>query len=284
VTTAAQGTSAVKSEQRKARTRRLKLVTRLKAIVARHSSYASLVTRHLSLLLLPWLLFAAGLFAPMSSGAVPPVPRKGKIPPDLSQILARMSDAAKRLRSLSANLEYTNVTVVVNDKSTEDGRLFFRKGKTPEIRIELQQPESKVVLLKKNRAEIYMPKINQVQEYNLEQKSGLVEEFLLLGFGAETGDLRKSYDIKYLKEEELGGDTTAVLELTPIKQSIAAQLTKIQMWVSEDSWMPAQEQFFQPSGDYMIAQYKAVKVNLKLPASAFELPPSAAGAKHVKMN
>jgi outer membrane lipoprotein-sorting protein len=222
----------------------------------------------------------------MRTGAAPPFPRRGKLPPDVSEILSRMNDAAKRLRSLSANLECTKVTVLVNDKSTEEGRLFFRRGKTPEMRIEMEQPESKVVLFKKNRLEIYLPKINQVQEYNLEQKSGLVEEFQLLVFGAETGDLRKSYTIKYVKEEEVGGEDTALLELTPIKPSLASQLTltKIDMWVSEDSWMPAQEQFFEPGGDYMIARYKGVKVNLKFPPSAFELPPATAGAKHVKMN
>jgi len=206
--------------------------------------------------------------------------------PDLSEILSRMNDAAKRLRSLSANLEYTKVTVVVNDKSTSEGRIFFRKankGKGTEIRIEMQQPESKVVLFKKNKAEIYMPNINQVQEYNLEQKSGLMEEYLLLWFGAETQDLTKSYNVKYLKEEDLGGETTVVLELTPRKSNIAAQLTKINMWVSEDSWLPAQQQIFEPSGDYLIAHYTGVKVNLKLPGSTFEIQP-AAGAKVVKMN
>jgi len=231
------------------------------------------------------LLAIAMLSAALSIGAAP-LPRKGKVPPDLSEILSRMNDAGKRLRSLSANLEYTKVTVLVNDKSTEEGRLFFiksGKNKGTEIRIEMQQPDSKVILFKKNKAEIYLPKINQVQEYNLEQKTDLVEEFLLLGFGTETGDLRKSYDVKYLKAEELGGEDTAVLELTPRKQNLAAQLTKIQMWVSEDSWMPAQQQFFEPSGDYLIARYSGVKVNLKLPGSTFEIHP-AAGAKVVKMN
>jgi len=232
------------------------------------------------------LTLVAVLLAPLSSGAGTPLPRKGKLPPDLSEILSRMDDAGKRLRTLSANLEYTKVTVLVNDKSTEEGRLFFskgNKGKGQEIRVEMQQPESKVILFKNNKAEIYLPKINQIQEYNLQQKTGLVEEFLLLGFGAETGDLTKSYNVKYLKEEELGGETTAVLELVPRKQSVAAQLTKIQMWVSEDSWMPAQQQFFEPGGDYMIARYTAIKVNLKFPPSTFDIPPSA-GAKVVKMN
>ena len=229
-------------------------------------------------------LFVALLPAALSRGAPPP--RKGKLPPNVSEILNRMDDAGKRLRSLSANLEYTKVTVLVNDKSTEEGRLFFSKSgknKGTEICIQMEQPESKIVLLKKNKAEIYMPKINQVQEFNLEQKTDLVEEFLLLGFGTETGDMRKAYDVKFLKEEELGGETTAVLELTPRKQNIASRLTKIQMWVSEDSWMPAQQQFFEPSGDYLIARYNAVKVNLKLPGSTFEIHP-APGAKFVKMN
>ena len=128
-----------------------------------------------------------------------------------------------------------------------------------------------------------MPKINRIQEYSVEQKSGLAEEFLLLGFGAETGDLRKSNDVRYIKEEELGGETTALLELTPRKQSLAAQLTKIEMWVSEDSWMPAPEQFFEPSGDYIITKYGNVIVNLILPSSTFEIHP-AAGARVIKMN
>jgi len=260
------------------------LVTRRSALLLPNSSLGS--TRHSTLLFrlaLTCLLIADGFFLPLRSSTALPFPRKGKLPPDLSEILSRMNDAAKRLKTLTANLEYTKVTVLVNDKSTEQGRLFFRKGKTPEVRIEMQQPESKVILFKKNKAEIYLPKINQVQEYSLEQKSDLVEEFLLLGFGAETGELRKSYTIKYLKEEEVGGDTTAVLELIPRKESLASQLTKIQMWVSEDSWTPAQQQFFEPSGDYLIARYTAVKINLRFPPSTFELPP-AAGAKHVKMN
>jgi outer membrane lipoprotein-sorting protein len=230
-----------------------------------------------------WLLFAAGLAAPMRTGGVALFPRKGKLPPDLSEVLSRMNDAAKRLKNLSADLEYTKVTVLVNDKSTEEGRLFFRKGKTPEIRIEMQPPESKVILIRKNKAEIYLPKINQLQEYNLEQKSGLVEEFFLLGFGSETGELKKSYRLKYLKEEELAGDTTAVLELTPRKESLASQLTKIQMWVSEESWLPVQQQFFEAGGDYLIARYKGVKVNLGIPSSTFEIHP-AEGVKRVKMN
>jgi outer membrane lipoprotein-sorting protein len=230
-----------------------------------------------------WLLLASVLVLPVSLRAAVRPPGKKDVAPDLAAILSRMDETAKRLKSLSANLEYTKVTVLVDDKSTEEGRLLFRKEKTPEMRIEMQQPESKIILFKKNKAEIYLPKINQLQEYNLEQKGELVEDFLLLGFGSETEEMTKSYDVKYQKEEELDGETTAVLELIPRKANIASQLTRILMWVSEDSWLPVQEQFFEPGGDYLIARYKAVKINDRISPFAFEIHP-AGGVKRVKMN
>jgi len=230
-------------------------------------------------------LACLGLAVAIATAAVAcgaPGPGKGKMARDLEEILSRMNESAKRLKTVSANLEYTKVTVLVNDKSTENGQLFFHKSKNPEILIDIRKPESKVILFKKNKAEIYLPKINQIQEYDLEQRSGLVEEFLLLGFGSESGDLKKSYTLRFLKEEELEGDTTAVLELTPRKKNIAAQLSKIHLWISEESWLPVQQQFFEPGGDYLIAHYTAVKVNRKLPPSTFEI--RAKDAKRVKMN
>ncbi len=215
--------------------------------------------------------------------AHPALGRKGKAPTDLAEILARMNDTAKRLKTVSANLEYTKVTVLVDDKSTETGQILYRKGKSAEIRIDIVKPNQQTILFRKNKAEIYLPKINQIQEYNLEQKSELVQQFFLLGFGSETGDLKKSYHVKYLQEEDLEGDTTALLEFLPRKENLAQQLVKIQIWISEESWLPVQQKFFESDGDYLIAHYTGVKVNRVLPGSAFELHP-ASGAKRVKMN
>jgi outer membrane lipoprotein-sorting protein len=216
--------------------------------------------------------------------AVQPIlARKGKGKTEFSEVMARMNDTAKKLKTVSANLAYTTFTVLVNDKSTETGQLFYeRKGKNTDIRININKPDTKVMLLRKNKAEIFLPKINQVQEYDLAQKSDLVQQFLLLGFGSEINDLKKSYDIKNFREEDLDGDTAAVLELTPRKESTAAQLTKIELWISEDSWLPVQQKFYERGGDYLIARYTGMKVNLNLPGGTFDLHDS--GAKHVKMN
>jgi outer membrane lipoprotein-sorting protein len=213
--------------------------------------------------------------------------RKGKHPTDLTEILSDMNEASKRVKTVSANLEYTKVTVLVDDKSTESGQLFYRKGKTTEIRIDIQKPDRKILLLwsggKKNKGEMYLPKINQIQEFNLEQKSDLVQQFLALGFGTDANELKKAYTVKYLKEEELEGDTTVLLELVPLKGNAGGQISKIQLWVNEESWLPAQQEVFENGGDYLIARYSGVKVNRILPGSTFELE-GASDAKRVKMN
>ncbi len=205
-----------------------------------------------------------------------------KHPGDLTQILDQMKEASKNLKTVYAVLQYTKFTVLVNDTSTESGLFYFRKGKTPEIRLDIQKPDTKILLLKKNRGEFYLPKIKQIQEYDLSQKSDAMQQILLLGFGADPWDLKKSYDVKYLREEDLEGDTNVLLELVP-RKSASSQFTKIQMWISEESWLPTQQKFFQPDGDYLLVRYSSVKKNRDLANSIFELN-APSDAKIVKMN
>ncbi|MDR3677404.1 MAG: outer membrane lipoprotein-sorting protein [Acidobacteriota bacterium] len=211
--------------------------------------------------------------------------RKSKHHTDLtvSQILAHMNAQSKSLKTISAKLEYTKVTVLVDDKSTESGQLYFRRGKTTDIRIDFDKPERKTILFKKNNGYIWLPNINQVQEYNLQQKSELVQQFLLLGFGTDTNELKKNYNPKYLGEEDLDDDTTVQLELVPLKGNVTAQIAKIQIWVSEESWLPVQQKFYEAGGDYLIARYSKVGRDLQLPASIFNLN-APSSAKHVQMN
>jgi outer membrane lipoprotein-sorting protein len=212
----------------------------------------------------------------------PAFPKGKKERLDLDQILSHMNDSAKHLRTLSADLEYTKVTVLVNDFSTESGQMYFRNAKSPDILIDFKTPAPKIILFRKDKAEIYQPKINQIQEFDLSKHSHLIQQFLLLGFGTESKEMRKVYEVKYLKEEQLGGDTTALLELTPREESLKAQLSKIQLWISEESWLPVQQKFFEAGGDYSVARYSSVKVNRNLPSSTFQLH-AANGAKRVKM-
>lgn len=190
---------------------------------------------------------------------------------DLAEVLSRMNDTAKHLKTITADLDYTTVTVLVNDRSTESGRFYLHNPKSPEILIQFEKPDPKTILFRRNRAEIYYPKIKRVEEYNLERQSGLVQQFLLLGFGTEESALKAAYNVKLTGEEDLSGESTAVLELTPTQPGVSSQLTKVQLWVSEDSWVPVQQQFTEPSGDYLLARYTDIKVNRNLSPSTFRI-------------
>lgn len=226
------------------------------------------------------VILAMGAAALSLSAA--PRHKKGRVPPPLGEILARMDDASRYLKTVSANLEYTKVTVVVNDRSTDYGKLYFHNSKSPEILLEFDKPEPKTILFRKNKAEMYLPKMNQIQEYDLSHHSEIVQQFLLLGFGTDSNGLRKAYDVKLIGEEDVNDETTAVLELTPRRPSVAAQIVKVNLWISEDSWLPVEQKFLEPGGDYLETKYTSVKVNRDLPPSVFEIP-AAKGAKRVKM-
>lgn len=230
-------------------------------------------------------LLLVAIFSPPPAVCESPGLRHHKrgVAPDFAEILARMNDSAKHLKTLTTNLEYTTVTVLVDDKSTQYGQLLYRKDKKPEILIKFEKPDLKVILFKKSKAEIYIPKINEIQEYDLEARSELVQQFLLLGFGTEVSELQKSYSLKLAGEEDIQGETAAVLDLTPLRKDIAGQLTKVQLWISEESWLPMQQKFLQPGGDYLLAHYTGTKVNRNLPSSTFEID-AAPGAKRTKMN
>ncbi|MCL5671247.1 MAG: outer membrane lipoprotein-sorting protein [Acidobacteria bacterium] len=218
------------------------------------------------------VIAGAGLAAfLLTAGVCPARSKNNKEHLSLSQILSRMNESAKHLKTVSADLEYTKVTVLVNDKSTETGQIYFRNSRSPEILIDFNNPDSKVILFKKDKAEMYLPKINQIQEWNLSKHATLIQKFLLLGFGTDTKELEKTYTMKYLQEEQLGNDTTVLLELIPRKESVAAQLTKVHLWVSEESWLPLQQKFFEANGDYSIARYSSVKVNRYIPSSKFRI-------------
>ena len=230
------------------------------------------------------LLQFAGI-ALAAAVAVPAVwaqPRSKGDTLSLKDILDRMNEAGKHLKTVSTNLEYTKVTVLVDDRSTEYGKLYFRKSKNPDILLNFEKPDPKVILFRKNKAEIFLPKTNQIQEYDLTKHSGLVQQFLLLGFGTDTNELKKSYDIKYVGEEQMGGDMAVVLELTPQEKSVAAQLSKIQLWISEESWLPIQQKFFEPGGDYLLTRYTSVRVNRLIPSSSFRIK-APSDAQRVQM-
>ncbi len=195
------------------------------------------------------------------------------------RVVEQLNKAAENFQTLTANLQFTKVTAVVDDKSTESGRLYFtKKGR---ILLEFLNPEPKEVLFSGNRAQIYFPKMSQIQEFDLGKHRAMVEQYLLLGFGTKGDDLKDSYLIAIMGESKLDGRAVLQLELTPKDQRLRNQIHKIHLWIDLASWLPVQQKFFEVGGDYFETRYAEMKINVNIAASKQRLS-APRGTKVVK--
>jgi outer membrane lipoprotein-sorting protein len=187
----------------------------------------------------------------------------------LDNILKQMDVQAGGFQSLTADLERTKVTVVVNDKSTESGQIIVRRD--DKMRIEVTQPDARTILRDGDNFSIYNPKIHRVEEYNLGKKKSVVDQFLLLGFGTSGSSLKESYTVTLQGEETLDNRKVLRLELLPKTEEVRKQLSKIQLWLDESTWLPVQQQFFETgSGDYFIIRYRNINRNVRIPDNEFK--------------
>jgi outer membrane lipoprotein-sorting protein len=187
----------------------------------------------------------------------------------LETILKQLDAEAKELRSLTADLERTKVTVVVNDRSTEAGQIFVRRD--DKMRIELTRPDPRTILRNGDELYVFNPKTKRVDQYNLGKHRVLVDQFLLLGFGTSGANLKKSYLVTLLGEEVLDKEKVVLVELTPKSNEVRNQISKIHLWIDESTWLPAQQKFFETgSDDYFIIRYTNLVRNTKIADSRFK--------------
>ncbi len=184
-------------------------------------------------------------------------------------VLAMMDKSAQDFHTLTADIEHIKYTAVVKDTSTETGHIFVRRDE--KMRIEIAKPDLRTILRTGDSLFVYNPKINRVEEFDLGKNRSMVDQYVLLGFGTKSDNIKKSYLVSVIGEEELDHKKTVMLELTPKSDQIRNQIIKIQMWVDEASWLPIQQKFFEAgSGDYFLFHYLNAMKNLKIGDGKFK--------------
>lgn len=184
-------------------------------------------------------------------------------------VLEMMDRSAKDFRSLTADIENTKYTAVVKDTSTETGQIWVRRDQ--KMRIEISKPEPRTILRTGDSLFLYNPKLNRVEEYDLGKNRAMVDQYIRLGFGTKSEDLKKSYLVTVTGEEEFDHRKTVVLELTPKSDHIRSQISRIQMWIDEASWLPLQQKFNETgSDDYILFHYSNLMKNLKISDAKFK--------------
>lgn len=187
--------------------------------------------------------------------------------------MAKLDTAAAQFRSMTADLKQTSFTAVLNESTTASGSIKLQRSKPKDLRmlVEFITPDPKTVFYENRKLQIFYPKIQTIQEYDLGKQASLVDQFLLLGFGSSSNDLKANYEVKYLGEDSVNGEKTQHLELTPKSKEALQHVKKLEIWIADSTGQPVQQKVFQPSRDYILITYSNMKVNPALAPDAVRL-------------
>jgi outer membrane lipoprotein-sorting protein len=193
---------------------------------------------------------------------------------DLLVILKNMDQAAAKFEGMKAKIQRVNYTAIVDDKSVETGELRVRreKNKPVMLRLEIRDPSPLILAVNGTKAEIYYPRIAQVEEYDLSKSKNTLEQALSLGFGTAGKFLSDNYEVKVLAEQAVEGKPAVKLELIPKSPQMLKSTPKIEMWVSTETWTALQQKIYEiDPGDYRLYTYSEVALNPGLKDSDLEL-------------
>jgi len=215
-----------------------------------------------------WLALMLGVT--LSLAAQPPALSS----PEMNAAFARLDKTAQQFKAVTADIQRDVYEAVINDHEKDLGTIKARREKTHETRmlIDLTSPDAKTALIDATTVSVYYPKIKTVQVYDIGAKRGLVEKFLLLGFGASSAELKEQYDITWVGMEKLGAENTWHLQLIPKSSDVLQRLRKAELWIGESNGLPAQQRFVtSTTGDFMLVTYTNVRLNPPLGDGALKL-------------
>lgn len=190
----------------------------------------------------------------------------------LESVLNSMDRAAATMKTVQTDFTWDQYTAVIQEKDTQEGTMYFRRsGNNIEMSAHITKPDTEYVLFSNGVVQIYQPKIEQVKKYDAGKNRETFESFLVLGFGGRGHDLQKSFDVKYGGPETVNGVAAQKLVLTPKAQNVRNMFQTITLWIDPARGISVQQKLESPSGDFRLASYKNIKINVKLPDDIFKL-------------
>jgi len=202
------------------------------------------------------------------SAAARPAPAAG----DTDAVLNRIDKAGAAFRGMSAKLRRLSHTAVINEDNVDSGTVLLKRARSRDLRmlISFTEPDAKGVEFDDHTVQIFYPKMQTVQIFDVGKSKDLLEQFFLLGFGTSRKDLQAHYTMRLVGPDTIDGQKTECLELIPKSKEVLQHLRKLEMWVADNGY-PLRQKFYLPGGDYQLATYTDMQINPDLPDSTLKL-------------
>lgn len=201
-------------------------------------------------------------------------------PQSIDAVLSRMDKAAPTFHAMTADVSMIEYNALLQTSTTQTGTLEMQRLKPGNVRAILDfnggEGDARTIGFLGKDLRIYYPKLNAYQDFEVGKNSGVVNQYLLLGFGSSGKELAQSYTIKFLGTEKVAGADTSKLQLQPNDPAVRQRLQKVLMWIPDDGANPVQQQFYEPSGNYRKLTYTSITLNPRIKGTLeLHLPPKA---------
>ena len=191
---------------------------------------------------------------------------------NLQTILDSMDKAAANFHTAQCDFAWDQYQKVVDEHDFQKGTMYFRRqGDDVQMAADITSPDTKYVLFSGGLVRMYIPKADQVTEYNAGKNKADFETFLVLGFGGSGRDLSKSFDVAFGGMEQVQGVNAGKLVLTPKSAKVKNMFQTITLWIDPAMGVSVQQKFQEPSGDYRLAKYDNIQLNKRISADVFKL-------------
>ena len=203
------------------------------------------------------------LFVPIGTVLALAAASYGARPADapLDAVLARLDQASANFKGLTADIRKMSHTDVVNVDDVDSGTIIVKRVKPHDtrIRIDLTNPQQ-IVTIGGGKVQMFKPKSNEAQEVDLGKNRGLVDQFMLLGFGSNSAELKDAYSVALGGADSINGEKTTRIVLVPKDREVLAHIKKCEIWISDKGWT-VQQKFHTEGGDYMLSTYSRMNFN-----------------------
>jgi len=195
-------------------------------------------------------------------------------PATLQQVLSQMDAAAAQFHSVEANLNVDLYTAVVQDHEMQKGAAAFRRvngSMEMATTINKGQPGETELLYKDGQLDYYLPGQKQETIFSAGANQGEWDGLLATGFGATGKDLSQAWTLKFDGMENVGGVSTAKLELVSKDPKIRSYFSQLTIWVDLSRDISLKQVMLQPDGDSRTATYSDIRYNQRVADSLFTL-------------
>jgi outer membrane lipoprotein-sorting protein len=200
----------------------------------------------------------------------------------LEAVLKAMDQASADFKGLKAEIRKLAHTQVVNVDDVSEGTITVKRLKAHDtrFRIDFIKPNQQMVAIGGGKAQVYYPKLNEVQESDLGKIRSLVDQLMLLGFGGNSAELLDAYTVTLGGPDTVNGEKATRIVLIPKSKEILQTVKKCELWISEKGSTIQQKSI--RAAHYLLTTYSNIKLNSNIPESAVKLDVPK-GAKRTKL-